>query len=252
MTTLDTINEQVNLSKVSPKYSLISTKQIVSELETYGWTATQVSKHKSGKHLVRLRHTSSESDMTTTGAVPELILRNSFGGECSFEFMLGMYRFACANGLIVGDTFESVKVRHIGFTMKRVAEAQERILCQFDTITKKAKEYSLIDLSPEQQTLFCIDALVSVTPIETVERYFTESNVVELAPYLNKARRTEDVGSNLWLTYNRVQEAIMSGDYLLPTDKTKTGVRKARAIKSQDKTVIVNRALWNILEKAAA
>uniref|UniRef100_UPI003BEF282E DUF932 domain-containing protein n=1 Tax=Burkholderia arboris TaxID=488730 RepID=UPI003BEF282E len=63
---------------------------------------------------------------------------------------------------------------------------------------------------------------------------------------VNRARRVEDQGSDLWRTFNRIQESMTRGG--LP-GRTKTGKRMTtRPVAGIDQTVGLNRALWVLAE----
>ena len=60
-------------------------------------------------------------------------------------------------------------------------------------------------------------------------------------------RRTADAGSDLWSTFNRVQENIVQGGL---TMKSTNGRRMStRAVAGIDSSVKVNRALWMLAEE---
>ena len=67
------------------------------------------------------------------------------------------------------------------------------------------------------------------------------------AGQLTDARRAEDVGHNLWLSLNRVQEHLQCGG--LPGRSTQGRRIQTRAIGSIDRSVSFNRALWILAEE---
>lgn len=44
---------------------------------------------------------------------PQIILVNSYNKECAFRLSIGLYRFVCSNGLMVGDTLFSERIIHV-------------------------------------------------------------------------------------------------------------------------------------------
>ena len=70
------------------------------------------------KHMVRLRHRSLTN---TAGDCFEIVLVNANDGTSAYQMIPGFFRFVCANGLMTGDTFGEVKVRHSGNAIGEVA-----------------------------------------------------------------------------------------------------------------------------------
>lgn len=108
--------------EVSDKYGFVPTIEVVDMLRAEGFAvvrATQSRTRIPGKepftrHMVRLRHRS----LLETGAheeVPEIVLVNSHDGNCSYQFMAGIFRLVCSNGLIVQSAdFGRLRIRHVG------------------------------------------------------------------------------------------------------------------------------------------
>ena len=63
---------------------------------------------------------------------------------------------------------------------------------------------------------------------------------------LNEARRNEDRGDDLWLTYQRVQENLIRGGLKAPKG------RHTRRITSPVTELELNRKLWALTEETAA
>lgn len=75
------------------------------------------------KHMLRLRHRSIKN---TSGEAFEVVLVNANDGTSSYQMIPGFFRFVCANGLMVGECFNEVKVRHSGNAMGEVIEGAYR------------------------------------------------------------------------------------------------------------------------------
>lgn len=256
----NTLNETVDLTRVSSKYKPISTLDVLKELETLGWqipeTISIANTRKSGastgsKHLVRLTHYDYLNDSKGLGVAPQLIIRNSFNGTSSFQFMLGMYRFACANGLIVGETYQSYRVNHIGDTvLERVKQAQDAILCQFDKLLHHTAKMQAKVLTIEQRVEMGIDMISNVVPLRTLQKMDTSD--LELAGInVTRCNRLEDKDLNVFNVYNRAQENIVKGLFKMPS-VTRIGMTKQRAITGINRLVDVNKSLWDVAERWAA
>jgi len=105
------------------------------------------------------------------------------------------------------------------------------------------QEMQSVDLNRDERIIFNRAALAL--------RYENEEEAPINASSLDNARRREDVGNDLWHTFNRTQENIIQGGLSgFRTDAN--GRRKqtrTRGIKGIDQTVSLNRGLWILAEE---
>jgi hypothetical protein len=59
---------------------------------------------------------------------------------------------------------------------------------------------------------------------------------------MGQVRREDDKGSDLWTTYNRLQEDLIRGGF-------NTGTRRAGMLRSMTRSSTINRQLWNLAEE---
>jgi hypothetical protein len=104
-------------------YEYISTTDVLGRLLGAGFLPVEARSTGSdagsrfGKHMVRLR---GEADLAKpdnrfgqAGVAYEIVLRNSHDGSAAYWLYAGLIRFACENGLVVGDgTVQSARVLH--------------------------------------------------------------------------------------------------------------------------------------------
>lgn len=115
---------------------------------------------------------------------------------------VGMFRFVCANGLVVGDNFYSRRIIHrAGPTLDEfLANLDKNLDAAFETaasmdLAGMVEEYSTRQVTEQQG----IEVLASL-PLPR--------NVVDLAIYRWIApRRIEDTPRNVWSLYNIANEA---------------------------------------------
>jgi hypothetical protein len=69
--------------------------------------------------------------------------------------MAGVFRFIYSNGMIVGDTFERISVRHIDFNPDEIVEASYEIINNAPMITSNMQEMKAIKLSQSETEIFC-------------------------------------------------------------------------------------------------
>jgi len=227
------------------RYGFIPTINVLDGLRSEGFQPYEVrqtmvrdqSRKEFTKHMVRMRHA---SQISTQGEVPEIILINSHDGTSSYQLMAGVFRFVCSNGLIAGDVCNDVRVRHSGNVVDDVIEGATRVLDNLQIATDRIEQYKGINLAPDEQLAFASAALQL--------RWEPESTPVAPGSVL-RARRYEDRGSDLWTTFNRVQESLIDGGV---QGRGTTGRRMTtRAVNGVNENVKLNRALWSLADSMA-
>jgi len=226
-------------STVSDKYSFIPTTRILGVLESEGWiptSASQVNSHKEGnkqfaKHLIRLRRDEAiKAEVNKT--IPEIVLFNSHNGKSNYDLRMGLYRFVCSNGMVVSDKeFGSIKIRHMGYSDEQVVKASQEFVDNSTRIMNVVDEWQNIKLDRDQMRSFGLEA--SKLRFEDPDE-LTVNTVLQ-------ARRTEDTSSDLWTVFNRTQENLIQGGFLISG-----GRRRSRTITNIDKNVSINTGLWDL------
>jgi hypothetical protein len=188
-------------------------------------------------HALRLDH----PDFIRRGGEykPQIILKNANDGTAAFTLLAGLYRFACANGVVVGATATAIRVRHVGDREELAAKilagtlAIREALPRLDACVEAWRSRELD--SAERSNFFHLAAVARWGKAEALRR----SNLSETAAYIT--RRREDEGNDLWRTFNRAQESFTSGT----VGWARRGIRALRNI---DASTRLNRTLWNIAE----
>ena len=175
------------------------------------------------------------------GEAIEALVINSHDRSCGYQFLLGVYRFICSNGLITGDTFESFKVRHVGWSSEEIVGASRKIVEAAPVLSERIQDFKTITLTPDEQGVFASAAHQVI---------YDEPEKAPVRPAaLLTARRHDSDRETLWTTYNNIQENMMKGG--LP-GFTRNGRRTTtRKVKSIDKNAKLNKALWTLTEKMA-
>jgi hypothetical protein len=227
------------------RYSFIPTIQVIDGLRAEGFEPYEIrqtkvrdaGKREHTKHMVRMRHA---SQISTKDEVPEVILLNSHDGSSSYQIMSGVFRFVCSNGLIAGDMFNNLRIRHTGNVVGDVIEGATRILEDAKQIGYRIEDYKGIQLSQDEQRAFATAALQL--------RWGDDAPVT--TNRLLSVHRYADMGTDLWTTFNRVQENMMKGG--LP-GRSSTGRRTTtRAVGGVNENVKLNKALWTLADSMAA
>lgn len=228
------------------RYTFIPTVQVIDGLRSEGFQPFEVrqtrvrdvSKREHTKHMVRLRHASS---IAAEGEVPEIVLLNSHDGSSSYQLLAGVFRFVCSNGLIAGDVIEDVRVRHSGNVVDDVIEGSFRVLDDTKRVVERIHAYKSVGLLPSEQRAFANAA---------VRLRWDDGKAPVDADSLLTAQRHVDVASDLWTTFNRVQENLIKGGL---GGRTARGRRmRTRAVAGVNENVRLNRALWSLADSMAA
>jgi hypothetical protein len=227
------------------RYSFIPTVQVIDGLRAEGFQPYEVRQTKvrkldkveHTKHMVRLRHADA---INATGEVPEIILLNSHDGSSSYQIMAGVFRFVCSNGLIAGDMVENIRVRHSGDVVDNVIEGATRVLHDTKDVVARIAEYKGIELTRDEGLAFA-EAARQVR--------WGDDQPVRSASLLSP-NRYEDRKTDLWTTFNTVQENLIKGGL---NGRSATGRRTStRAVAGVTENVKLNKALWTLADTMAA
>ena len=229
----------------SARYTYIPTSTIFDGLRKEGFqpfavTQTRVrdeGKRDFTKHMLRLRHASQIADTEAN----EIILLNSHDGTSSYQMLAGMFRFVCSNGLVCGNAVSDVRVPHKGQIMDNVIEGAYDVLDGFGLVRELRDDMRAISLRPAEAEIFARTALtLKYEPDPVKPAPITESQI--LAP-----RRSADTGTDLWTTFNRVQENLVRGG--LPARNAAGRRTRTREVQGIDQSVKINRALWLLADE---
>lgn len=230
----------------SDRYAFVPTTAVIDVLKQNGWEIRQAVEVRARgerrgyqKHMIQFRNALNSVPLAES-TTPEIVLVNSHQGSSSFQLMLGMFRGFCSNGMIFGSATETYRVKHVGYTDEKVAQALAGVLKDTPKMAEAIDRFRTINLDREQQRAYAQAAIEL--------RFDGEKFAVEPDRVL-ATRRIEDNRNDLWTTFNRVQENIIKGGVRArTTDGRRT---TARAIGSIDENVRLNRALWTLTEKMA-
>ncbi len=237
--------------KTTEKYQHISTARIVDGLRGEGFLpvwATQcrsrlVEKKAFTKHMLRFRHVDAKP--TVSGLFNEIVLVNSHDGLSSYRLMAGVYRLVCSNGLIAGNTYNEIRVRHQGDILGQVIEGTYEVIEDSKKMVEVADHMSRIELNPKERLIIAEEAhglRFEDSPL---------SSAIEPIKLL-KPRRFEELEKNdLFTVFNIIQENIIKGG-ISGYARSQNGRHKqvrTRAINSIDQNTGLNRALWSLAEK---
>ncbi len=244
--------------EVSDQYGFIPTIQVIDELRDHGWfpvDATQknvrkVEKTNFTKHLVRFRRLND--DIIINDSAVELVLTNSHDRSSGFVLHAGVFRMACANGIIVADTtFQKVSARHSKHAAGRVIEGAYSVIDEVPAMTQQIESMAAIELSESERRIFAQTALDYITPEQKDGQAITVTDETHIISQMLRPKRQADTGSDLWSTFNVIQERVLRGGVRVTKQGVNGRYRRSttREVKSIDKSVKLNKALWEMAEK---
>lgn len=228
----------------SERYAYIPTIDVLNGLRKEGFEPFAVvqsrcrleGKSEFTKHMIRMRHAGT----ILAPQANEIILLNSHDGTSSYQMLAGCFRFVCQNGMVAGNIIEDLRIGHRGDVMGNVIEGAYEVLKGFDRVDESRENMQAERLSGEEQQLFARSALML--------RYDTDdAGKAPIRPeQLLQAHRREDLGTDLWSTFNVVQENALKGGLRGRTaNNHRTSTRAVTGI-SQD--LKLNQALWVLAE----
>jgi hypothetical protein len=233
---------------MSGRYAFISTAQVLDALRAEGFRpmrAKQAGARESARagfarHVLTFRLT--DAPLIAGEDIPEIVLMNAHDGSTAYKLMVGVFRVVCSNGLIVADrTLAAMRVAHIGVrTIAEVVTATHKLVAELPTVLGQVATWRSTILREADQLAYARAALTLRYP----------GRIAPITPQqLLAARRPEDRGDDLWITFNRVQEHLLVGGL---SGQLRTGRRTTtRPIAGVSSSMALNRALWTLAARTA-
>ncbi|WP_028215177.1 DUF932 domain-containing protein [Paraburkholderia mimosarum] len=228
----------------SARYSYIPTVDVLDALRKEGFQPFMVCQTRVRnedmrdftKHMIRMRQ---HADQITRSEANEIILVNSHSGQCSYQILAGMIRWACQNGIVCGNVTNDIRIPHRGDVIGEVIEGAFKVVKSFDETAEQREGMAATVLDEGEQVAFARAAL-ALRYDEGAPAPVTERQI--LAP-----RRVEDQGSDIFTTFNRLQENLIRGG--LSGRNAKGKATTTRAVAGIDQNIRLNRALWVLADE---
>ena len=236
-------------TRVTAVYSHVTTEGIVNALATRGWSfargtarATRIPERAS--HVAHvLRFNNHKLPRFADGNVLEVVVLNSSDGSTALEVGLGIYRIACANGLVVrGGAVNGIRLPHRNISEADVLDAVEDLVAKAPDAVKQVNWWRSFHPNIDQQRALAHQF--------ALERWGDRLVDIDLGGWL-VPQRSEDRDTDFWTVFNRLQERIVRGGgrVLLAPDEARGGVAKwtkARPLRGAVLTCRLNGRLWDI------
>ena len=229
--------------RMTSRYVHVNTHDIVEMMEGEGFELASASAKASRsrdplftKHVLDFRHPDIPQ---IDGGTPRILFTNAHDGTSAAKFMMGVYRFVCSNGLVVGSTYAKEVVRHSGEQARQLIERVRALSRNTGPLFAQIDGWTRRELAPSETIEFA--RLASVLRFGDAQR-FDPAQLLE-------THRAEDEDNTLWRVFNRVQENAMHGSLV---GVGANGRRLAsRPVKGLDKTTDFNVQLWRLAEEFA-
>jgi len=238
--------------RTSDGFRFIPTSEIVDYAAPHGFRVASQSAVRSrdperrafAKHLIVLEHDDAHAAASKMkDATPRIGIINAHDGASRLRVFGGLYRMICANGMVVGDTWDDAAYTHRGdgHTLEDILGDVFGVVSRFASVADKVAAMKAVTLSqPERYAL-----------AEAASTLRWEDGAALMSPReLLTPRRSEDQGSDLWSTFNVVQEKLIKGG--LGYNPVKRKSVKVRGINSVTADIEINRKLWDMAIKLAA
>ena len=239
--------------EVSERYVYADTPTIINDMDKLGWKVRQVGQRSARKentsfspHFVRF----ANPDYRIKGnggdySFPEVVMKNRYDGLGAVEFMAGVFRLVCSNGMVIAtQTFGEYKLNHRGYSFDEMRKLVGDRVVSIEEQVQVMNQMKDTDLVKEQQRELAMQGLMIRGQVAEKDKskYAGLIDTLTLDEILNP-KRDEDRGSDLWNTFNRVQESITHGDFKVQLG-INAKVRKGRAIKSFERDLEFNKGLF--------
>ncbi len=232
-------NSSRNELKTSFKYKFVSTRQVITTIESAGWRVAKARSVRTNnpysRHVVEFRR---PGNVVAGEYEPRIILINSHDGSSSVTLRAGIFRLVCANGLVVGsDLVPAIRIRHVGYADTKVFAAVDTLIKQFAVVTAAIEKMRATELSDDARLKFAAQAVT-----------LRNGAFGPVSAALLTCVRDADKGRDLWSTFNVIQENLIKGRFLALVEPGRRNARYLRELRGVTSTVEVNQKLWALAE----
>jgi hypothetical protein len=236
---------------VSARYTFVSTAQVVALLGAEGWQPVKASEQRVRledrvgyqMHEIRFaRQVDLEAGALQVGNTrAEMILQNAHDGSRAYRIDAGLYRLVCRNGLTVADAdFAHVSIRHMDVSAEAFAKAAQSVAENTPRALEAVARWQGVQLTQAARVEFAKRAAAL--------RWTADNPVMQaLTPEkLLTPVRYGDAATDLWTTFNVVQEHLVRGGdrYLGRTETAGLRRNRTRPVGGLAEGQKLNKALW--------
>ena len=236
---------------VSSRYTFVSTEQVVSLLSAEGWEPVKATEQRVRlesrigfqMHEIRFaRRADLEAGPFNLGNTrAEMILRNAHYGSRAYRIDAGLYRLVCRNGLVVADAdFAHVAIRHMDVSAETFAKAAQSVAESTPRVLEVIARWQSVQLPQPARVEFARRAaLLRWDATQPVTRLLSPEKLLTPVRY-------GDAGTDLWTTFNVLQEHLIRGGDRYTGYTEGMGIRRntTRPVGGISEGQSLNKALW--------
>jgi len=229
--------------RMTDRYVHVNSHDIIDMMSGEGFVLDSATARKTRtrdplytKHQLDFRHPDLPQ---IDGGTARILFTNAHDGTSAAKFMMGVYRFICSNGLVVGSTYAKEVVRHSGEQARSLIERVRALSKNTGPLFAQIDGWSRKELAPSETIEFA--RLAAVLRFGDAQRFDPAQ--------LLATHRPEDENHTLWRVFNRVQENALSRT--LRGFSADGRALASRPVKSIDKTTDFNVQLWRLAEEFA-
>ena len=243
---------------VSSRYTFVSTAQVVALLGAEGWEPVKASEQRVRlpdrigfqMHEIRFaRCVDLEAGAFQVGSTrAEMVLQNAHDGSRAYRIDAGLYRLVCRNGLVVSDTdFAHVAIRHVDVSAEAFAQAAQAVAQNTPRTLETVARWQGVQLPQATRVEFARRAAAL--------RWDADQPVMKLLSpeKLLTPVRYGDAATDLWTTFNVLQEHLVRGGdrYLAYTEGMGIRRNRTRPVSGLTEGQRLNKLLWNLASEFA-
>lgn len=243
---------------VSVRYTFVSTQQVVALLGAEGWEPVKASEQRVRledrigfqMHEIRFaRRVDLEAGAMQVGSTrAEMILQNAHDGSRAYRIDAGLYRLVCRNGLTIADAdFAHVSIRHVDVSADAFARAAQSVAENTPRMLEAVAKWQAVQLPQATRVEFARRAAGL--------RWDADQPVMKLLSpeKLLTPVRYGDAATDLWTTFNVVQEHLIRGGDRYMGYTAGMGIRRnrTRPVGGLSEGQKLNKALWSLASEFA-
>lgn len=243
------IQTPVPSPSVSNRYSFLPTATIVNTMLGSGWQYDSGTARASRDPARRpyafhvLRFSNPNMPEVAPGVNAQAVVQNSHDAGHAFRIDFGLFRIACANGMIVQSaSVGGIRRSHMGYSVEQLRSDLDDLLERAPDAFRQVREWREIQTSADDRM-----ALAS-----RMGRLRWKTGCFQ--PYsLLEVRRSADAGDDLWTVFNRVQEGVIRGGISVSgvSEAGRHYTRRAAAVRGVQSDLELNREMWRIGQEIA-
>lgn len=227
----------------SDRYSFVPTTKAIDFMRDAGWAPVEAresnvrieGKRGFQRHLIKF----ARKNLDLGDKRLMVSLYNSHDAGSSFLLVGAVFRLVCSNGMTVSDKQLTFRHRHVGFSPDKFVNSAKFIAGGMERIGHSIEGWENVELEDPQKLAYAESAHMIA---------YDDPEKAPITPkQLLQPRRIADRQSDLWTTFNVVQENLIKGGVRGVNSKGRR--MKTRAVKSLERDRKLNMALWTLTEK---